>query len=61
MTKPASISAEMGTPVTAHALYIGDRINTMGFEGEVLSALPLEIPVGKAGVGLPPEKWSSLK
>jgi required for meiotic nuclear division protein 1 len=51
----------MGTRVTAHALYIGDRINTMGFEGEVLSALPLEIPVGKAGVGLPPEKWSSLK
>ena len=52
MTKPASISAELGTRVTAHALYIGDRINTMGFEGEVLSAHPLAIQVGKAGVAV---------
>jgi required for meiotic nuclear division protein 1 len=52
MTKPAVISAETGTRVTAHALYIGDRINTTGFEGEVLSALPLAIQVGKAGVAV---------
>jgi uncharacterized Rmd1/YagE family protein len=50
MTNPPIISA--GTRVTAHALYIGDRINTMGFEGEVLSALPLAIQVGKAGVAV---------
>jgi uncharacterized Rmd1/YagE family protein len=52
MTKPAIISAEMGARVTAHALYVGDRINTVGFEGEVLSTLPLAIRVGKAGVAV---------
>jgi uncharacterized Rmd1/YagE family protein len=52
MTKPAIISAEIGTRITAHALYIGDRINTIGFEGEVLSALPLAIQVGEAGVAV---------
>src|ERR1700681_2872645 len=36
MTKPEFISAELGTRVTAHALHIGDRINTMGFEDEAL-------------------------
>ena len=41
MTKPELISAEMGTRVTAHALHVGDRINTIGFEGEALSAVPL--------------------
>ena len=52
MTKPEFISAEMGTRVTAHALQVGDRINTMGFEGEALSAVPLAIKVGKAGVAV---------
>jgi uncharacterized Rmd1/YagE family protein len=52
MTKPQSISAELGTRVTAHALHIGDRINTMGFEGEALSAVPLAIRVGKIGVAV---------
>jgi uncharacterized Rmd1/YagE family protein len=52
MTKPEFISAELGTRVTAHALHIGDRINTMGFEGEALSALPLAIRVGKTGVAV---------
>ena len=52
MTKPEFIAAELGTRVTAHALHIGDRINTMGFEGEALSAVPLAIRVGKTGVAV---------
>ena len=52
MTKPEVIFAEPGTPVTAHALHIGDRINTMGFEGEALSAVPLAIRVGKTGIAV---------
>lgn len=52
MTKPEFISAEMGTRVTAHALHVGDRINTMGFEGEALSAVPLAIRVAKTGIAV---------
>jgi required for meiotic nuclear division protein 1 len=52
MTKPEFISTEMGIRVTAHALHVGDRINTMGFEGEALSAVPLAIRVGKTGVAV---------
>jgi uncharacterized Rmd1/YagE family protein len=52
MTKPEFISAEMGTRVTAHALNVGDRINTMGFEGEALSSVPLAIRVGKSGIAV---------
>ena len=52
MTKPEVISAEPGTRVTAHALHVGDRINTIGFEGEALSAIPLAIRVGKTGVAV---------
>jgi uncharacterized Rmd1/YagE family protein len=32
--------------ITAHAVQIGDRINTAGFEGEVLSNTPLAVRVG---------------
>ena len=52
MTKPELISAEIGTRVTAHALHVGDRINTIGFEGEALSAVPLAIRVGKTGIAV---------
>src|SRR3981081_2969859 len=52
MTKPEFISAELGTRVTAHALHIGDRISTIGFEGEALSAVPLAIRVGKTGIAV---------
>ena len=52
MAKPEFISAEMGTRVTAHALHLGDRINTMGFEDEALSAVPLAVRVGKAGIAV---------
>src|ERR1700742_1998393 len=52
MTKPEFISAEIGTRVTAHALHLGDRINTIGFEGEALSAVPLALRVGDAGIAV---------
>ena len=52
MTKPELISAEMGTRVTAHAQHVGDRINTIGFEGEALSAVPLALRVGKTGIAV---------
>src|SRR6201997_1824110 len=35
--------------ITVHALQIGDRINTAGFEGEVLSGTPLAVRVGQTG------------
>src|SRR6202158_1738642 len=38
--------------LTAHALQIGDRINTAGFEGQVLSSAPLAIRVGSSGLAV---------
>jgi required for meiotic nuclear division protein 1 len=38
--------------LTAHALQIGDRINTAGFEGQVLSNTPLAVRVGPSGVAV---------
>jgi required for meiotic nuclear division protein 1 len=38
--------------LTAHALQIGDRINTAGFEGEVLSNTPLAMRVGGSGLAV---------
>ncbi len=38
--------------VTAHALQIGDRINTAGFEGPLLSSAPLTIRSGKQGLAV---------
>jgi uncharacterized Rmd1/YagE family protein len=52
MTRPEFIAAEMGTRVTAHAIHVGDRINTMGFESGALSAVPLAIRVGKTGIAV---------
>ena len=45
MTKPEFLAAAQGTRVTAHAIHVGDRINTVGFEGEALSAVPLAVRV----------------
>jgi uncharacterized Rmd1/YagE family protein len=52
MTKLELVAVDMGTRLTAHALHVGDRINTMGFEGEALSAVPLAIRVGKTGIAV---------
>ena len=38
--------------ITAHALLIGDRINTAGFEGQVLSTAPLAVRVGSNGLAV---------
>ncbi|HEV3501194.1 MAG TPA: RMD1 family protein [Bradyrhizobium sp.] len=38
--------------LTAHALQIGDRINTAGFEGQVLSNAPLAVRVGSNGLAV---------
>jgi required for meiotic nuclear division protein 1 len=41
-----------GRRLTAHALHVGDRINTANFEGEALSALPLAIRIGGNGIAV---------
>lgn len=38
--------------ISAHALQIGDRINTAGFEGTVLSTTPLAVRVGANGLAV---------
>ncbi len=38
--------------LTAHALLIGDRINTAGFEGQVLSSTPLALRIGANGTAV---------
>ena len=48
MTGPDQISQQ----ITAHALQIGDRINTAGFEGEVLSNTPLALRIGTGGLAV---------
>jgi uncharacterized Rmd1/YagE family protein len=48
MTHPDSTAQQL----TAHALLIGDRINTAGFEGQVLSSAPLAVRVGSNGLAV---------
>ena len=38
--------------ITAHALQLGDRINTAGFEGQILSSTPLAVRVGESGMAV---------
>jgi required for meiotic nuclear division protein 1 len=38
--------------INVHALQIGDRINTAGFESEVLSSTPLAVRIGAAGLAV---------
>jgi required for meiotic nuclear division protein 1 len=38
--------------ISVHALQIGDRINTAGFEGEILSSTPLAVRVGTQGLAV---------
>ena len=40
------------TRVTAHALNLGDRINTSGFEKDALSAVPLALRTGTDGIAV---------
>ncbi len=41
-----------GRQITAHALHLGDRINTANFEGQVLSNTPLAVRVGESGLAV---------
>ncbi len=41
-----------GHVMTAHALHVGDRINTTGFEGEILSNTPLAVRIQGSGVAV---------
>jgi uncharacterized Rmd1/YagE family protein len=52
MKNSVSLSGQLENRVTAHALHVGDRINTTGFEGEALSAVPLAIRIGKDGIAV---------
>ena len=52
MSDPEAIAADTEPRFTAHALYVGDRINTMGFESEALSAVPLAIRVNRTGIAV---------
>src|SRR5664279_1724997 len=38
--------------ITAHALQLGDRINTAGFEGQVLSSTPMAVRIGESGIAV---------
>src|ERR1700690_1062903 len=52
MKNSAFRSDPPGNRVTAHALNVGDRINTAGFEKEALSAIPLALRAGKDGIAV---------
>jgi uncharacterized Rmd1/YagE family protein len=45
-------SDQAPTQASIHALQIGDRINTAGFEGEILSSTPLAVRVGRQGLAV---------
>jgi uncharacterized Rmd1/YagE family protein len=38
--------------ISAHALQLGDRINTAGFDGQILSSTPLAVRVGDSGLAV---------
>jgi len=46
------LTGQSSGQVTAHALQIGDRINTAGFEGQLLSSSPLAVRTGKQGLAV---------
>jgi len=48
MTDPDPTAQQL----TAHALLLGDRINTAGFEGQVLSSAPLAVRVSSNGLAV---------
>jgi required for meiotic nuclear division protein 1 len=48
MTNPPALPRQ----VTAHAVQLGDRINTAGFKGQVLSNTPLALRIGPNGIAV---------
>jgi uncharacterized Rmd1/YagE family protein len=54
-TKPEMGALQLvtsGQQVTAHAVYVGDRINTANFPAEALSSAPLAVQVGETGIAV---------
>jgi uncharacterized Rmd1/YagE family protein len=45
-------SPQPGRRLSVHALHLGDRINTVGYDGEILSAVPLAVRIGQSGVAV---------
>lgn len=45
-------SPEPKRRIPVHAIHLGDRINTSGYNGEILSAVPLAVRVGESGVAV---------
>jgi required for meiotic nuclear division protein 1 len=43
---------EMDALQLAHAVYVGDRINTANFPAEALSSAPLAVRIGEAGIAV---------
>ena len=52
MTNSGLVASDLGSRVTAHAVHLADRINTVGFEAEALSSVPLAIRAGAHGVAV---------
>ena len=46
------MSDQAPTQIAVHAVQIGDRINTAGFDGEILSSTPLAVRVGAGGLAV---------
>src|ERR1700751_686908 len=51
-SKSGQMTGQVTGQVTAHARQIGDRINTAGFEGPLLSNAPLSLRVGSQGLSV---------
>ncbi len=52
MAKTGTSPAEIGSRTAAHALHLGERINTANFEGDALSSVPLAVRSGAAGMAV---------
>jgi uncharacterized Rmd1/YagE family protein len=52
MTNSAFRNPSQVTRIAVHALHVGDRINTAGFEKEALSAVPLALRAGGDGIAV---------
>ena len=43
---------EPGRRVPVHALHLGDRINTSGYDGDIVSTVPLAVRNGDSGIAV---------
>ncbi|UZE48961.1 RMD1 family protein [Rhodopseudomonas sp. P2A-2r] len=46
------IDSELTGRISVHALHLGDRINTSGYEGDIISANPLAVRAGARGAAI---------